>query len=104
MTSKTLKKLLSLFLVLSMLVSLCPASFAAAEEPEDDFIYEDPIGNDEAPGEELDEVLGGVLSPVDAKLVAVSGDVFGDKLPCTDSLMNAIAERIPAAADPTAES
>ena len=51
---------------------------------------------------ELDEVLGGVLSPVDAKLVAVSGDVFGDKLPCTDSLMNAIAERIPAAADPTA--
>ncbi len=51
---------------------------------------------------ELDEVLGGVLAPVDAKLVAVSGDVFGDKLPCTDSLMNAIAERIPAAADPTA--
>ena len=51
---------------------------------------------------ELDEVLGGVLSPVDAKLVAVSGDVFGDKLPCTDSLMNAIAERIPVAADPTA--
>lgn len=51
---------------------------------------------------ELDEVLGGVLAPVDAKLVAVSGDVFGDQLPCTDSLMNAIAERIPAAADPTA--
>ena len=51
---------------------------------------------------ELDEVLGGVLAPVDAKLVAVSGDVFGDKLPCTDSLMNAIAERIPVAADPTA--
>ena len=51
---------------------------------------------------ELDEVLGGVLAPVDAKLVAVSGDVFGDKLPCTDSLMNAIAERIPTAADPTA--
>lgn len=51
---------------------------------------------------ELDEVLGGVLSPVDAKLVAVSGDVFGDKLACTDSLMNAIAERIPVAADPTA--
>jgi formate dehydrogenase major subunit len=51
---------------------------------------------------ELDEVLGGVLAPVDAKLVVPEGNVFGDKLPCTDSLMNAIAERIPVMADPTA--
>ena len=51
---------------------------------------------------ELDEVLGGVLTPVEPKLVVPAGDVFGDKLPCTDSLMNAIAERIPVMADPTA--
>ncbi|MBR0455291.1 MAG: FAD-dependent oxidoreductase [Firmicutes bacterium] len=51
---------------------------------------------------ELDEVLGGVLAPVDAKLVVPEGNVFGDRLPCTDSLMNAIAERIPVMADPTA--
>ena len=51
---------------------------------------------------ELDEVLGGVLKPAEPKLVAAEGDVFGDRLPCTDSLMNAIAERLPAIADPTA--
>ena len=51
---------------------------------------------------ELDEVLGGVLTPVEPKLVVPAGDVFGDKLPCTDSLMNASAERIPVMADPTA--
>lgn len=50
---------------------------------------------------ELDEILGGVLVPVDAKLAVVDGDVFGDKLECTDSLMNAIAERLPKAANPT---
>lgn len=50
---------------------------------------------------ELDEVLGGVLIPVDAKLVPVESNVFGDRLPCTDSLMNAIAERLPAMANPT---
>ena len=51
---------------------------------------------------ELDEVLGGVLTPAEPKLVAAEGDVFGDKLPCTDSLMNAIAERLPVIAEPTA--
>ena len=50
----------------------------------------------------LDEVLGGVLKPEEPKLVAAEGDVFGDKLACTDSLMNAIAERLPVMADPTA--
>ena len=50
----------------------------------------------------LDEVLGGVLKPAEPKLVAAEGDVFGDKLACTDSLMNAIAERLPVMAEPTA--
>ncbi len=50
---------------------------------------------------ELDEVLGGVLLPVEAKLIAIEGSVFGDKLECTDSLMNAIAERLPKMANPT---
>ncbi|MDO4869363.1 MAG: NAD(P)-binding protein [Bacillota bacterium] len=49
----------------------------------------------------VDEVLGGVLSPVDAKLAVVEGNVFGDKLECTDSLMNVIAERLPKMANPT---
>ena len=51
---------------------------------------------------ELDEVLGGVLSPAEPKLVAAEGNVFGDRLSCTDSLMNAIAERLPVMAEPTA--
>ncbi|MDY5606442.1 MAG: FAD-dependent oxidoreductase [Lentihominibacter sp.] len=50
---------------------------------------------------ELDEVLGGVLMPVDAKLAVVSGNVFGDRLECTDSLMNCISERLPKMANPT---
>ena len=50
----------------------------------------------------IGEVLGGVLIPVDAKLVAVEGDVFLDQLACTDSLMNVIAERLPAMAEATA--
>ena len=50
---------------------------------------------------ELDEILGGVLLPVDPQLVVPEGDVFGDRLPCTDSLMNVIAERLPVMANPT---
>ena len=50
---------------------------------------------------EIDEVLGGVLMPVDAKLAVVSGNVFGDRLECTDSLMNCISERLPKMANPT---
>ena len=48
------------------------------------------------------EVLGGVLMPVDAKLVPVEGNVFLDQLACTDSLMNVIAERLPEMAEATA--
>jgi len=50
---------------------------------------------------EIDEVLGGVLAPIDAKLMTVEGDVFGDQLACTDSLMNVIAERLPKMANAT---
>jgi len=49
----------------------------------------------------VDEVLGGVLAPVDARLATVEGNVFGDKIECTDSLMNVIAERLPKMANPT---
>lgn len=49
------------------------------------------------------EVLGGVLAPLPtAKLVVVEGNTFGDKLACTDSLMNCIASRLPKPANPTA--
>ncbi|MBR1992872.1 MAG: molybdopterin-dependent oxidoreductase, partial [Firmicutes bacterium] len=51
---------------------------------------------------ELDEVLGGVLTPADAKLVAVGNVQFIDPLKCTDSLMNVISERLPKPANPTA--
>lgn len=51
---------------------------------------------------EIGEVLGGVLTPVDAKLEAVGDAKFADPLKCTDSLMNAISERLPGIAKPTA--
>lgn len=52
---------------------------------------------------EIDEVLGGVLTPSeDAKLVAAADDKFSDPIKCTDSLMNVIKERIPKPANPTA--
>lgn len=52
---------------------------------------------------EIDEVLGGVLTPSeDAKLVAAADDKFADPIKCTDSLMNVIKERIPKPANPTA--
>ena len=51
---------------------------------------------------ELDEILGGVLTPADAKLVAVADGAFVDPLKCTDSLMNVIKERLPKPANPTA--
>lgn len=44
---------------------------------------------------ELGEVLNGVLSPVEPKFVVVNNGMFTDKLPCTDSLMNCITERLP---------
>lgn len=51
---------------------------------------------------EIGEVLGGVLTPVDAKLEAVGDAKFADSLKCTDSLMNVISERLPGIAKPTA--
>ena len=51
---------------------------------------------------EIGEVLGGVLTPAGAKLVAAGEGRFADPVKCTDSLMNVITERLPKAADPTA--
>ncbi len=51
---------------------------------------------------EIGEVLGGVLVPADAKLVAVADGAFADPIKCTDSLMNVIAERLPKPVKPTA--
>ena len=51
---------------------------------------------------EIGEILGGVLKPEEINLVPAESDVFGDPLPCTDSLMNMIRERLPVAANPTA--
>ncbi len=51
----------------------------------------------------IGEVLGGVLAPTpEAKLVAVENGTLKDVLPCTDSLMQVIAERLPKPANPTA--
>ena len=50
---------------------------------------------------EIGEVLGGVLMPVEPKLVSVGADKFADPLKCTDSLMNVIAQRLPKPANPT---
>ena len=51
----------------------------------------------------LDEVLGGALAPTeDACLVAVADGPVVDELPTTDSLMQAIKERLPKPVDPTA--
>ena len=52
---------------------------------------------------EIGEVLGGVLAPTDeAKLVVVSNGAAFDALPCTDSLMQCITDRLPKPANPTA--
>ncbi len=50
---------------------------------------------------EVGEILGGVLVPVEPKLVVVDGDKFADPIKCTDSLMNVIAERLPKMVSPT---
>ncbi len=49
----------------------------------------------------MDEVRGGVLAPVDPKLVAVENGALTDPLSTTDSLMQSIIERIPKPACPT---
>ena len=49
----------------------------------------------------MDEVRGGVLAPVDPKLVAVGDGALVDPLDTTDSLMQSINERIPKPVCPT---
>ena len=44
---------------------------------------------------ELDEVLGGVLSPVEPKFAVVEKGKIMDKQACTDNLMNVMNERLP---------
>ena len=52
---------------------------------------------------EIGEVLDGVLVPTDeAKLVVVGDGAAFDALPCTDSLMQCITDRLPKPANPTA--
>lgn len=52
---------------------------------------------------QLNEVLGGVLKPADgAALVAVADGPVVEELPCTDSLMQIITQRLPKPANPTA--
>lgn len=52
---------------------------------------------------EVGEVLGGALAPTDEARLAVVGDgAVIDALPCTDSLMQDIMDRLPKAANPTA--
>ena len=50
---------------------------------------------------ELDEILGGVLKPADPKFVACADAKLVDELPCTDALMNMMADRLPEAVSPT---
>ena len=52
---------------------------------------------------QLNEVLGGVLKPADgAALVAVADGPVVEELPCTDSLMQIIMQRLPKPANPPA--
>ncbi len=52
---------------------------------------------------QVGEVLGGVLAPAEDAALAVVGDgPVVDELPCTDSLMQIIAQRLPKPANPTA--
>lgn len=43
----------------------------------------------------IDEVFGGVFTPVKPTLIPVANGKMVDKLACTDNLMNMIAERLP---------
>ena len=44
---------------------------------------------------EINEILGGVLVPEDMKFVVVEDAKMVDELPCTDALMNMMADRLP---------
>ena len=50
---------------------------------------------------ELGEVYGGVLQPETTNLLPVKDGMIADVLPCTDSLMQCIIERLPKPANPT---
>ena len=78
-------------------------------------IYEVPFGwkNTDDIARELDakisayefaqrgEVIGNVLTPTAPKLMPAEGNVFGDRLTCTDNLMNMIQARLPESVSPT---
>ena len=52
---------------------------------------------------EIGEILGGVLTPAEtAKLVVVADGPVVEELPCTDSLMQMITDRLPKPVNPTA--
>ena len=44
---------------------------------------------------EVGEIFGGVLEPIELKLVAAKDDKLVDVLECTDALMNLNESRIP---------
>ena len=50
---------------------------------------------------EIGEILGGVIAPFEAELAVVGDGPAFDRLETTDSLMQAIIERLPVPADPT---
>lgn len=76
-----------------------------------DYLWEDTQDiseemNDTVPAykyAQIDEILGGVLEPIENAMLATVGDgKFADPIKCTDSLMNVIMERLPEPANPTA--
>ena len=76
-----------------------------------DYLWEDTQDiseemNDTVPAykyAQIDEILGGVLEPIENAMLAAVGDgKFADPIKCTDSLMNVIMERLPEPANPTA--
>ena len=78
---------------------------------EEEFLWEDTddISDemaDEVPAYRyavIGEVLGGALKPTEnAELVVVGDGALVDELPCTDSLMQTIIDRLPKPANPTA--
>ena len=79
--------------------------FEAAPEWEDTDDISDEMADMVIPYRyaQIGEVLGGVLAPAEtAKLVVVGDGPAFDELPCTDSLMQMITDRLPKPANPTA--
>jgi len=50
---------------------------------------------------EVEEILGGVLKPETPKFVVCADGKLVDELPCTDALMNMMADRLPPVVDAT---